>query len=293
VRIRDLEIGGGDVKICVPLVSETAGELMREAAAAVAAKADLAEWRMDFCRDAGGAAEAIGLIRALRAALGGIPLLATFRTTAEGGNAQGGDSGGNASGGEYGRAGFGGDGWLEASRGNGASCESGLEASCGGEGYARLLLAVAESGAADAVDVEMSAGEDIARRVIGAAKAAGAVSVASRHYFDGTPPKAEIASQLLAMHAAGADIPKIAAMPSCFGDVLALMSAAYEYTSRAGRPVIAVSMGQLGCVSRVAGGFFGSAVTFCAAGRGSAPGQLGVREARAAMALLGGGRCGG
>ncbi|MDR1061093.1 MAG: type I 3-dehydroquinate dehydratase [Clostridiales bacterium] len=256
VMIRDVQIGGGAAaKICVPLVSGTAAELLGEAAVAAAAGADLAEWRMDFFRRAGDAGAAIETLKALRAALGPVPLLATFRTAAEGGCPEGG----------------------EAVRDSGA--------------YARLLAAIAESGAADAVDVELSAGGEAARRVIGAARGAGAASVASRHYFGGTPRKSDIVAQFEAMRAMGADIPKVAAMPSCFGDVLELMSAAYEYTSRAGRPVIAMSMGQTGCVSRVAGGLFGSAVTFCKAASGasaSAPGQLGVAEARAAMALLGG-----
>jgi 3-dehydroquinate dehydratase-1 len=253
VMIRGVPIGGGATKICVPLVSGTAAGLMGEAAAAAASGADLAEWRLDFFRRAGDAGAALETLKALRAALGAVPLLATFRTAAEGG------------------------------------CPDGGRAVRDSEAYARLISAIAESGEADAVDVELSAGAEAARRVIGAARGAGAVSVASRHYFRGTPRKGEIVAAFEAMRAAGADIPKVAAMPSCFGDVLELMSATYEYASRSGRPVIAMSMGQLGCVSRVAGGLFGSAVTFCKAARASAPGQLGVAEARAAMALLDGG----
>ena len=84
-------------------------------------------------------------------------------------------------------------------------------------------------------------------------------------------------ARLLFMDRLGVDIPKLAVMPESREDVLLLM----EATSLADRllpdkPLITMSMGAKGVVSRIAGGQFGSAVTFGCMGRASAPGQIEV-----------------
>ena len=50
--------------------------------------------------------------------------------------------------------------------------------------------------------------------------------------------------------------------------------------------VAGMAMGALGAVSRLAGGEFGSALTFAVGQAASAPGQMPVRELRAALAAL-------
>jgi 3-dehydroquinate dehydratase-1 len=47
-----------------------------------------------------------------------------------------------------------------------------------------------------------------------------------------------------------------------------------------------MSMGSLGCISRVAGETFGSCVTFGAFDKASAPGQLPVEKLRDVLAIL-------
>ena len=73
----------------------------------------------------------------------------------------------------------------------------------------------------------------------------------------------------------GADILKIAVMPKSRTDVLELLSATEEmqrlYTEK---PVVTMSMGSLGLISRLSGEFFGSAITFGAGDKASAPGQI-------------------
>jgi len=83
------------------------------------------------------------------------------------------------------------------------------------------------------------------------------------------------------------DIPKIAVMPTCVEDVLILLSATNEmYTKYADRPIITMSMGPLGVVSRLSGEIFGSAMTFGAVGKVSAPGQIPVRELATTLDIL-------
>lgn len=58
------------------------------------------------------------------------------------------------------------------------------------------------------------------------------------------------------------------------------------YHKHADRPLITMSMGSLGVVSRVSGATFGSAATFGAAKKASAPGQVSVDELRSILEVL-------
>ena len=139
---------------------------------------------------------------------------------------------------------------------------------------------------ADAVDVEVFSGDEVVRRNIQAIHAAGKAVVGSNHDFGGTPDKADLLFRLRKMQELGADIPKIAVMPRCPGDVIALLDATQEMSGKyADRPIITMSMGA-GVVSRLCGEYFGSAMTFGAVGQVSAPGQIPVEELNAAMDIL-------
>ena len=80
---------------------------------------------------------------------------------------------------------------------------------------------------------------------------------------------------MVQMQQAGADLPKLAVMPRCRTDVLELLAATAEMADlHPETPVITMSMGALGAVSRLAGEIFGSAMTFANPGQASAPGQV-------------------
>ena len=128
---------------------------------------------------------------------------------------------------------------------------------------------------ADLIDIEFfTAGADLPA-LIADAHTAGAVVVCSSHDFQKTPPCAELVSRMVQMQQAGADLPKLAVMPQCRADVLELLSATAEMANQHPEtPVITMSMGALGAVSRLAGEAFGSAMTFANPGQASAPGQV-------------------
>ena len=89
------------------------------------------------------------------------------------------------------------------------------------------------------------------------------------------------------MQKLNADILKIAVMPNNRKDVLTLLSATEEiYSNLADRPVITMSMGGLGMISRLSGEIFGSAVTFGSAGKTSAPGQVEVYELKNVLDMI-------
>jgi 3-dehydroquinate dehydratase-1 len=85
----------------------------------------------------------------------------------------------------------------------------------------------------------------------------------------------------------GADVLKLAMMPRDPGDVLELLHATWEMASRyAERPMMTMSMGGTGVVSRLAGEIFGSAMSFGMIGRASAPGQVEVDRLASVLNLI-------
>ena len=84
-----------------------------------------------------------------------------------------------------------------------------------------------------------------------------------------------------------ADIPKIAVMPQNKKDVLTLLAATEEMaTDYADRPIITMSMAGTGVISRLCCEVFGSSMTFGAAKKASAPGQMGVNDLNTVLGLL-------
>ena len=129
--------------------------------------------------------------------------------------------------------------------------------------------------------------DEIVKKIIEGAHAAGVKVVASNHDFFKTPDKDDIVGRLRKMQDLGADIPKIAVMPQNKKDVLTLLAATEEMANEyADRPIITMSMAGTGVISRLAGEVFGSALTFGAAAKASAPGQMGVQDLKQVLTLL-------
>ena len=99
----------------------------------------------------------------------------------------------------------------------------------------------------------------------------------SSHDFHKTPSFDEITGRLIGMKKLGADVAKLACMPKSAKDVLTLLSATEAIKSQyPDEPLITMSMGRLGAISRISGECFGSSLTFGSAKKASAPGQLEV-----------------
>lgn len=155
------------------------------------------------------------------------------------------------------------------------------------EQYIELNRAVAQSGLADLVDVEMFSETGLGRMCTEAVHRAGALVIGSNHDFHGTPSKEELVFRLRTMQENGADIPKIAVMAKTPKDILTLLEATWEMCSQyADRPLITMAMSGLGSVSRISGEIFGSCATFGTIGRCSAPGQVSIEDLTKAMNVL-------
>ncbi len=153
--------------------------------------------------------------------------------------------------------------------------------------YVRMLAAIAASSSVSGIDVEMSRGAEAVEKIIRAAHSAGVSVVASAHFFTSTPARGELVALLRSMEEAGADVAKIACMPSDPGDTLTLLQATWEASQQMNIPLITMSMGQIGAVTRAVGGLFGSAATFATVGAASAPGQVPVDELKPVLEALG------
>lgn len=152
--------------------------------------------------------------------------------------------------------------------------------------YVRILAALGASGSVSGIDVEMSRGARAVDELIHASHSAGITAVASAHFFTSTPARGELVALLGSMDEAGADVAKVACMPANPGDVLTLLQATWEASQQMGIPLITMSMGQIGAVSRAVGGLFGSAATFATVGAVSAPGQVPVDELKPVLEAL-------
>ena len=137
------------------------------------------------------------------------------------------------------------------------------------------------------MDVEAFTGDEVVKDIIEGAHVHGVKVVASNHDFDKTPDKDDIVGRLVKMQELGADIPKIAVMPQCKKDVLTLLEATREMAEEhADRPIITMSMAGTGLISRLCGEVFGSALTFGAVGKASAPGQMNASDLREILTLI-------
>mgnify|MGYP004500180859 FL=1 len=246
VKIRDIEIGAGAPKIIVPIVGITKEDIIEEAKTFDSIPVDVVEWRADWFEGVFDFAKVEDVLKDLRTVLGNIPLLMTFRTSKEGG-------------------------------------EKAIEP----DAYAELNIKAAQTGYVDLVDVEIFTGDEIVKKIIDGAHAAGVKVIASNHDFFKTPAKADIIYRLRKMQDMNADIPKIAVMPQNKKDVLTLLAATEEMTTNyADRPIITMSMAGTGVISRLCGEVFGSSMTFGAAKKASAPGQMGVNDLNTVLRLL-------
>ena len=234
VTVRGCRIGEGRPKVIIPIVEHTEAAILEKAAQFSTLQADCVEWRVDLFENAADLRAVSHCLAKLRVALRDKLLLVTFRTKAEGGN-------------------------------------TALEHNA----YLSFIRTVLATDCADLIDMEFfTAGADLPA-LVEDAHTAGAAVVCSSHDFHKTPPRAEMVRRMTAMQQAGADLPKLAVMPQSRTDVLELLAATAEMADQHPEtPVITMSMGALGAVSRLAGEAFGSAMTFANPGQASAPGQV-------------------
>ncbi|WP_413302629.1 type I 3-dehydroquinate dehydratase [Bacillus sp. 1P10SD] len=246
ITVKGVTIGEGQPKICVSMMGSSVAQLLEEAEHVKTLGADVVEWRVDFFEQVEQIDAVKEALREIRTVLSEIPLIFTFRSAKEGG-----------------------------------------EKEISPAYYFELNKTVVLTGLVDLIDIELFNEENEVKTVIEAAHAQEAFVILSNHDFHKTPPKEEIIYRLCKAQELGGDIPKIAVMPTSSTDVLTLLDATNTMNEEyADRPFITMSMAGKGVVSRLTGEVFGSALTFGAAKKASAPGQVPVQELRSVLNLM-------
>lgn len=246
LHIRGTIIGGKQPCICLPLVSKRLEDLLSEARELVTLNPDILEWRVDAFAECSDVKKCLEALQQLRENIGDIPLIFTCRSDKEGG-----------------------------------------VQNISQKIRQEMILAAMNSGAVDLVDVELANDDQFLDAIIAGAQRDAVKLILSHHNFTETPDETFIGEVLYKAQERGADIAKIAVMPNCYTDVLTLLNATNK--ARIGNvrvPMITISMGLEGGVTRLAGGLFGSDITFAAGRESSAPGQHSIGALRAGMALL-------
>lgn len=250
VKIGNVELGTGLPKICISITGRTHEEILEKCRAIAKLPSEycqIAEWRADYYQHVYNGNMVTDMLGNMRSELRDIPLLVTYRTRDEGGQ---------------------GDMTPDM--------------------YASFYLTVLKTGLAQAIDLEClnpniyDSGN--LKVVIRKATEAGIAVIGSNHDFEKTPWIDDIQKRLITMFGMGVQVGKVAYMPLSREDVLNLMEASIRTSKKGLGPVISISMGDLGRVSRLAGSFTGSAMTFAALGEdASAPGQVAASKLATAL----------
>ena len=247
IQVNGKPLGNGALPIVItPLVGKTKDIILEEVAAIIPKKPDLLEWRIDFFEAIGDSQTVIDTALAIRKASGGIPVLLTRRNVTEGGQPL-------------------------------AIDEAAVVA---------MYTAACQAKCVELIDYELSnAVADLAalRKV---SKENGIGLIVSYHNFQMTPDAATLDSKFAGAAQAGADVAKVAVMPKTDCDVLELLAATSRARDSLGVPLISMSMGGLGSLSRIMGWVYGSAATFAVGKSSSAPGQIAVEDLRTALGII-------
>ena len=247
IAVQGKSLGSGVLPaIITPLVGKTQAAILEEVAAIVPKKPDLLEWRIDFFESIGDIPAVIDTALAIRRAAGGIPVLLTRRNETEGGQP------------------------LKID-------EAAVVA---------MYTAACNAKCVELIDYELSNAPADLKALREVSKANGIGMIMSYHNFQMTPDAATLDGKFAAAREYGADVGKVAVMPTNERDVLELLAATSRARETLDIPLISMSMGGVGSLSRIMGWVYGSAATFAVGKSSSAPGQVAVEDLRTALSIV-------
>lgn len=234
-------LSNNEAKVCVPVMGKNKEEVLCQMREVIAMDPDVIEWRADFL-EADKLSDYEAVLSAVKDIYGDVPLIFTFRTFNEGGNKD--------------------ITWERYSE----ICEyiAGI-----GSRYNIIFI-----------DVEAYGNKENAAKLIDRIHLAGVKVIGSNHHFDRTPETEDMVEILKATEEFGADICKLAVMPLEKEDVGKLISASNTADEALKVPIITMSMGELGAVTRVSPNKTRSVITFAAGADASAPGQIDIKVVR-------------
>lgn len=246
VEVRNLRIGEGHPKICVPITSTTAENIRREAEALKGHPFDMVEWRVDFFDELRNVDAVTEMLQFLRDTVGEAPILFTLRTKAEGGHIR-----------------LDVEDYLLI---NTAAIQSGLidlvdVEILRGDDIAFMLVETARQAGVYVV----ASNHDFEK------------TPKKEQLLSRLCKMQELEADIVKL----AVMPKSERDVLTLLDATLAMRELHRDT-----PVVTMAMGKLGLVSRLTGEIFGSAITFGSVGEPSAPGQIPVEKLSEIMRIF-------
>ncbi|GAA5417150.1 3-dehydroquinate dehydratase [Paraliobacillus ryukyuensis] len=238
IQVRNITIGEGKPKVCVPIVGKTLAEINEALQVIANQQIDLIEWRADFFQAVDDMNQVTTVLKEIRQQLQTSPIIFTFRTAEEGGNKK-----------------FSLDAYSQLYQGvihtgliDFIDIELFIEASTRNE-----LVASAKQNEVLTI-------------------------ISNHDFAKTPSKEAIINRLKLAQDIGGdvAKIAVMPTNPGDVLTLLeATYTMAETYATI---PIITMAMDQLGTLSRTVGGLFGSSVTFASITKSSAPGQVNIKE---------------
>ncbi|WP_066150838.1 type I 3-dehydroquinate dehydratase [Halalkalibacter krulwichiae] len=246
VKVRGIELGDGNAQICIPLVGTNKTEIIKELEVSLQKKPDLVEWRADFFEDLHDTKKMIEALSTIRSYVNDLPILFTIRSTKEGGNP------------------------IPLSE------EKKLE----------LIVNLCATGNLDIVDYELVNKKEDIHFVREQTNKYNVRLILSYHNFERTPEATVLMDKCIAAKENSADLVKLAVMSQSLDDVMLLMQVTQEAAKSTTLPLVTISMGKYGAITRMFGFVFGSTITFGVGQNSSAPGQIPVDDLRQVINII-------
>jgi len=238
--------GGETPLVCTPLVGRTRERVLAEAAHILPKSPDLLEWRVDHFGAIADTATVIETLRELRRAAGRLPIIFTCRAKEGGGH----------------------------------------RVPIGAKEVVALHEAVAATRMVDFIDFEIDNDAELVRHVRQSTQAQEVRLILSYHNHSYTPGHEFLVDRFLEAERLGADVAMVQVKPRERADVLRLLAATAEADTKVRIPLISMSIGPLGSVSRIVGGLFGSSLSFAVGEKASAPGQIPIDDLVTAFDII-------
>ena len=143
-----------------------------------------------------------------------------------------------------------------------------------------------ESKAFDIYDVELSSGTNAIITLNNMIHEANRKVIMSSHDFTRTPSLDTMLEKIKQMDSLEADIIKLAVMPEDYKDVLLVLEMTLRANEIYDKPIVTMSMSNLGIATRILGEQFGSAITFGKDNVASASGQIDIRSLKEALKIV-------
>lgn len=246
LKVKNVNLSYEKPKICTSLVGRSESEIIIESEKISSMNVDIVELRCDFFEHILNTEKVCDLLNKIKVILNEKPLIFTVRSKGEGG-----------------------------------------QVTISEEEYMNLYKNICKRKLTDIIDVELRMGDEKIKELVQMAHNNGIKVIISKHDFEKTPETKEMIAYLTKMQNLNGDIPKLAVMPNTYMDVIkllettAIMKEEHNHT-----PIITISMGTKGMISRMTGQVFGSCLTFASGVEASAPGQIKVEDLNTSLEII-------